>query len=237
MLSVVAVAVVVSVAAAAKVLAPRVPAKVTANAAAYEFYLRGRDYERAGPVAVAETLYRRALALDSTFALARARLAVVQLAPANRPEEARLQQGREEATAALRAQPSLADAHYALGLYWQRRSDHHRALAEFAMARDGLQDPGALHAATGVSYRALGRWEQAIAELERALEVDPRNIVYAPELAITYGRMRRYRESQRVWSRFYALTPDAYRFMLIKGWSYTRWDAPPTRCGRVRQIH
>ena len=81
-----------SVAAAAKVLAPRVPAKVTANAAAYEFYLRGRDYERAGPVAVAETLYRRALALDSTFALARARLAVVQLAPANRPDEARLQQ-------------------------------------------------------------------------------------------------------------------------------------------------
>ena len=220
-LSIVAVGVMVSMA-AAKVLTPALPRKLTANDAAYEFYLRGREYENTGRVAVAETLYSRALALDSTFALARARLAVVHLASTNRPDAARLQQAREEATAALRAQPSLADAHYALGLYWQRRYDHHRALAQFALARDGLQDPGALHAAMGVSYRGVGRWEEAIAELERALALDPRNIVYAPELAHTYGRMRRYRESQRVWSRYYALTPDAYGFMLIKGWSYTR---------------
>ena len=224
MRSVVAVGIMVSMAGAARVLTPRLSSKPTASTAAYEFYLRAREYERNGRPALADTLYRRALALDSTFALVHARLAIVHLGDVNRPDDARLQQAREEATAALRLQPSLADAHLALGIYWQRRSDHRQALAEFAKARGRLEDAGALHAAMGVSYGSLGRWEEAVAELERALQLDPQNIVYAPSLATTYGRMRRYRDSQRIWSRYYALTPDAYPYMLIKGWAYTRSD-------------
>ena len=220
-----AVGIVVSVAVAATVLARRLPEdRPTANAAAYEFYVRGREYERTDRLTLADTLYRRALSLDSTFALARARLALVHLKDSVGIDDARLEQAREGAMAALRTQPSLPDAHYTLGVYWQRLNDHTRALAEFAMTGDGFDEPGALHAAMGVSYRSLGRWEEAVAELERALRLDPRNIAYAPSLALTYGRLRRYRESQRIWSRFYALTPDAYSYMLIKGWAYTRSD-------------
>jgi len=223
-LSVVAIAIVVGVAAAWRLAAPLLAGKPTSNAEAYQFYLRGREYERRGPIAAADTLYRRALALDADFALARARLALVYLTDAPRPEEARLEQGRQEATAALRTQPKLADAHFALGLYWQRRNQHERALVELAKARKGLDGSGALHAAIGTSYRALGRWEEAVTALERAIQLDPANIIYAPILAPTYGRLRRYRESTRIWSRYMALTPDAYDFMLIKGWAYTRWD-------------
>jgi tetratricopeptide (TPR) repeat protein len=223
-LSVLGVTVIASVALAARLLAPLMKRKPTANAEAYQFYLRGREYERTGPNAAADTLYRRALAIDSTFALARARLAVVHMSFANRPDEARIELGRQEATAALRTQPGLADAHYALGLYWQRRHDPNRALAEFAIARKGLDDSGELDAEIGTSYRSLGRWNEAITAFERALSRDPRNIVYAPALAHTYGRVRRYRESTRTWSRHIALTPDAYNSMLIKGWAYTRWD-------------
>ena len=54
--------------------------KPTANDEAYQFYLRGRSYEQLGPMLAAESLYRKALALDSGFALARARLAIVYAA-------------------------------------------------------------------------------------------------------------------------------------------------------------
>ncbi|MDF2772571.1 MAG: pknB, partial [Geminicoccaceae bacterium] len=222
-LSVLAIGIILTVPLATRLVAPLLQGRPTRNADAYEFYLRGREYERTGPVAAADTLYRRALALDSGFALARARLALVQITYTLRPEEAQLEQGRKEATAALRLQPGLADAHYAMGLYWQRRNAHDRALAEFAKARNGLQETGALHAAIGVSYRSLGRWEEAITALERALQLDPGNIVHAPALAFTYTRLRRYRETAHTWSRYIALTPDAYTFMLIKGYTFTRW--------------
>ncbi len=211
-------------AAVAQLARPLLLGKPTRNSDAYEFYLRGREYERTGPMAAADTLYRRALALDSGFALARARLAIVQITYTLRPEEARLENGLKEAMAALRTQPGLADAHFALGLYWQRRSAHDRAIAEFAKARNGSTEAGALHAAVGLSYRSLGRWEDAVAELERALQLDPRNIVHAPTLALTYTRLRRYRETARTWSRYIALTPDAYTYMLIKGYTFTRWQ-------------
>jgi tetratricopeptide (TPR) repeat protein len=208
---------------AARLAAPLRQGKPTGNAEAYEFYLRGREYERVGPIGAADTLYRRAIALDTGFALAHARLALVQITYPLRPDEARLEYGRKEATTALGLHPGLADAHYAMGLYWQRRNAHDRALAEFAKARDGLQKTGALHAAIGLSYRSLGRWEEAVAALERALQLDPQNIVHAPALALTYTRLRRYRETSRAWSRYIALTPDAYTFMLIKGYTFTRW--------------
>ena len=222
--AVLAVGIVLAAPAVARLARPLLLGRPTRNADAYEFYLRGREYERTGPVGVADTLYRRALALDSGFALARARLALVQMTDSLRLDEARLEQGRKEATAALRTQPGLADAHFALGLYWQARRDHDRAVAEFAKARGGVTDPGALHVALGVSYTSLGQWEEAVAELERALQLDPRNIVYAPALALTYTRMRRYRETARTWSRYIALTPNAYTQMLIKGYTFTRWQ-------------
>jgi tetratricopeptide (TPR) repeat protein len=219
-----AVGIVLAAPTVARFARPLLVGRPTQNADAYEFYLRGREYERTGPMAAADTLYRRALALDSGFALARARLALVQITYTLRPEEARLEQGRKEAAAALRTQPALGDAHFALGLYWQRRNAHDRALAEFAKAGNGVTEPGAFHAALGLSYRSLGRWEEAVAELERALQLDPRNIVHAPTLALTYTRLRRYRETARTWSRYIALTPDAYTYMLIKGYTFTRWQ-------------
>src|SRR5690606_460194 len=62
------------------------PKNPTSNAEAYELFLRGKDYQnRAWTMHdwnnewlnAAETLFRRALALDSGFALARAQLADV----------------------------------------------------------------------------------------------------------------------------------------------------------------
>lgn len=208
----------------------------TKNAQAYQFYLRGLQYEQSGPAAAAESLYRRALSLDSGFALARARLAIVYAEchaggsrdcygkNADDPRVNRLDQIRREAQTALRNDPDLADAHYAMGLYWEQREDPVRALAEFERAKHGLGDDGGLHAAIGRAYRAQGRWDDAVRELEFALDKDSHDVTSAADLATTYSRLRRYKESAQMWDRYLALAPDAYPGMIIRGSVYLRWQ-------------
>lgn len=233
-LAVGALAVMASFAAGTGMLAQNKP---TENAQAYQFYLRGRQYEETNRMADADTLYKRALALDPGFALARARLALVLMSYSPRPDRARLEQGRQEATTALRTQPDLAEAHYAIGLYWRSLNQLERALASFERARKGLRKSSVLHADIGRTYRNLGRWDEAVKALEHALELDPTNIGVAPTLAITYGRMRRYREAQAMWGRYIAVTPDAYGAMIIKGHSAVRWQGTSdTLAAAVKRI-
>ena len=221
------------------VAAPRFRAalnKPTKNAHAYELYTRGREYERSGPATAAESLYLGALALDSTFALARARLAVVYAACRaggsrdcfrSRIEDPRvdqLEQSRVEAEAALRQQPRLADAHFALGLYWERREDPVRAMSEFTLALKGMKTSAELRSAIGRAYRTQGRWEEAIRAFEQALSFDPQHVSSAFDLATTLSRLRRYEEAIRYWNRYLALAPDAYQGKVIKGNAYLRWQ-------------
>jgi len=228
----------VMVTAAVALLAPPLSSaldKPTRNADAYQFYLLGRDYERRGPYAAAESLYSRAIALDPGFALARARLAVVHAACRaggsrdcyrrgieDRPAD-RLEQIRTGAMAALQLQPRLADAHLAMGLYWEQREDPERALAEYELARDDMRNSGELHAAMGRAHRAMGHWKEAIGELERAIVLDSRDATSIADLATTYSRLRRYEESVRNWDRYLALVPDAYQGRMIRGQVYLRW--------------
>lgn len=218
--------------------APRVMSdlsKPTSNEEAYQLYLRGRSYELSGPMAAAESLYRKALALDSGFALAHARLAVVYAVC--RPGGSRdcyrrdladrridrTEQIRQEASNALRLDRQLADAHFAMGLYWEQRQMPDSSLAEFNLARKGLNKRGELHAAIGRTYRAKGQWELAIRELERSIQLDPRDATSIADLATTLSRLRRYDESIHNWNRYLTLVPDAYQGTLIKGNAYLRW--------------
>lgn len=210
--------------------------KPTKNPEAYQYYVHGRDNEQHGSMAAAESLYHRALGLDSGFALARARLAVVyaQCQPGgsrdcyignveNRRLN-RLEQIRLEAEKALRQKPGLADAHFALGLYWEQREEPARALAEFRLARRGLRNAGEVYAAIGRSYRSQGRWQNAIEEFDRAISLDPLDAESMADLATTYSRLRRYEESVRLWDRYLTLRSTAYRAMMIKGNVFLRWQ-------------
>lgn len=208
--------------------------KPTNNPEAYRFFLAGQDYERRGPKATAESLYLKALELDTAFALARARLAVVYAAcraggsrdcyRSNVQDRRmdRLEQIRTEAERALRQRPHLADAHFALGLYWEQRELPDRALVEFELARKGMRSKGELHAAIGRVYRGQGRWDAAIRQLHRAIDLDASDVTSIADLATTYSRLRRYDESLRQWNRYLAIAPEAYAGWVIKGNVYLR---------------
>src|SRR4029453_12909460 len=124
---------------ASKIAAAR---RLTLGPDRYVFYLQANQISRNPDTLLedykaAEQLYLQAIALDPDFALAHARLASVcaEIFHYYQPTEDWKTKARTEAQIALRLQPSLAEAHFALGqcIYWMDQ-DYDRALEQFDIA-------------------------------------------------------------------------------------------------------
>ena len=206
----------------------------TTNPVAFDAYLRARAMLLAGvqydvrnlsrsDLQQAQSLYVRARELDPNFAEARARLAMSHLYSFLKYDHtpARREQARLEAEAALRLQPGLPEAHDALSLYWgMGHGDAARALEELQYVRAGFPNSGDVLLNLATNYRSLGRWEEAVRALDGAMRFEPRYTGAFLQAALTYSRMRRYREVARAWDRFIALqSPEPERTLahLIRG--------------------
>ncbi len=167
-------------------LAPAVQARLalkpTENPEAYALYLKGLGQERTVNHAdadslAAERLYSDAIELDPKFALAYARLSIVESNLAWRSTETpRQAEARRTAEEALRLAPTLGEAHMALGLclYWADKN-YAAALREFSIAEATLpNEPAILHYIAGIDRRQ-GRWRDSLAAYARARQIDPRN--------------------------------------------------------------
>jgi serine/threonine-protein kinase len=199
--------------------------KPTEDLRAYDFYLRGNDYfNQTGPggLRTAEEMYRKATELDPTFALAFARLArahIWQFHFADRTGE-RLAKARSAADSALHLQPDLPEAHLALGqIYYWGELDYNAALREFGTAHSGDPGNGDIAWARGLVERRLGQWDQALADLRRSVELDPRSVVKTLDLSEVYQRRRDYAEAERYLTRALDLEPNSpayiYKALLI----------------------
>lgn len=189
----------------------------TQNTGAYQAYLRGLDYAgRRDPTAenwnLAVQMFERAVELDPTFAEAYAELSevhsqVYHLIIDHTPE--RLVKARAAVDMALEINPELSAGHRALGYYyyWGHR-DYDAALESFAMA--SREVPNDSQVREGIAYirRRQGRFDDAIVELEKVLELDPTNARVTAELAQTYTVLRRYETADRYYAQASDLTPD-----------------------------
>jgi TolB-like protein/Flp pilus assembly protein TadD/tRNA A-37 threonylcarbamoyl transferase component Bud32 len=202
-----------------------IAAKPTENLRAYDFYLRGNDYlARPGVdgLRLAQEMYAEATKLDPAFALAFARLARAHIWNFHFADRtaSRLAQAQSAADSALRLQPKLPEAHLALGLihYWGEL-DYQKALQEFRIAQVGDPSNSDLAWARGLVERRLGQWDQAIANLRRAAELDPRSGVKSLDLFEVYLRQRNYTEAERYLNRALELEPNTpahiYKAVLI----------------------
>ncbi len=154
----------------------RLETKPTGDPGAYALYLRALGRERAVNRSVedttaAEHLYAEAIALDPKFALAHARLSIVNSHLALGPSDNRALRAKARAAAdeALRLSPSLGEAHtaLALSLYWGDK-DYTAALKQFSTAVTiSPNEPAILHYMAGI-YRRLGRWPESLASDQRA---------------------------------------------------------------------
>ena len=190
----------------------------TANEAAYEFYLKGQSLwgRRSGdniPKAIA--FYEQAAARDPNYALAYAGLAEAYvLLPyytgARRHET--LPKAREAISTALRLDPNLAEAHTANGKFlYGYEMDIHGSLREHQRAIElKPNDATAHHWLGNDALVAIGRFEEAIAEGKRAIELDPLSPVINADLGITLYLARRYDEAVAQLNRTLEIDPTFF---------------------------
>jgi TolB-like protein/Flp pilus assembly protein TadD len=192
-------------------------AKPTENLAAYDEYLKAEAASQAmsvtDPVSLRRAIgfYERAVALDSTFATAWARLshARTRLYGNGVPDPALAVQARLAAERARRLNPKEPLVYRAFGAYYSivNPIDPDRALAEY---RQGLQlapDNVSLLGALGGIEPSLGRWDSAAARLGRAAVLDPRSPSIAAQLADVLTMLRRYGPADSAADRGLALAP------------------------------
>jgi len=192
------------------------PKRPTMNTDAYDYYLRGNEYyarETMADVQLSIQLYRRALAFDSAFALAWARLARAEAFVywfAGDRSAAQLGRIEESARKALSLAPELPEAHIAMGYYhyWGHR-DYSAALDEFATAAKSEPNNAEVADVVALVLRRQGKWDEAVTNFRRAAALDPRSIEYLLDLAHTYFLMRRYGDAERALDRATALAPDS----------------------------
>ena len=160
-----------------------IAAKPTSDTTAYELYLKGRSLwiSRTGdniPKAIA--FYEQAIARDPNYALAYSGLAeayaVLPLYSGIAPREA-FAKAKAAALKALQLNDKLAEAHTALALLLCFADlDMAGSVAEFQRAIALNPNYATAHQWFGVQpLSALGRFDEAIAEEKRAIELDPRS--------------------------------------------------------------
>jgi serine/threonine-protein kinase len=202
--------------------------KPTNSAEAYDLYLRGLEYaNRTGSepdkLAIAEQFYQRAIQIDPSFALARAKLASAKIRVyfiVAGTSDSVLREATEEAEQALRIQPDLPEAHIALGLchYWGH-FDYDRALKEFELARSG--QPADASYWIGAIQRRQGKFDEAIRNFELASRLDPRFRFF--DLAVTLILVRRYEEADQLLDRLLTRAPDSVAVVTIRAFVQEVW--------------
>jgi TolB-like protein len=192
----------------------------TSDITAFDLYTRaknlcltafGSSTTKANLLQAAELL-NQAVALDPSFLeayclLAFAHDAVYWVGFDHTP--ARLAQAESAVQAASRLRPNAGETHLARAqnLYWGYL-DYDGALAELEVADAGLPNHPRVVELKGYIERRQGRWDESIRDLNRAIELDPHNILTMQQTAQTYQGVRRYVDEESLLARILAFEPN-----------------------------
>jgi TolB-like protein/DNA-binding winged helix-turn-helix (wHTH) protein len=186
------------------------------NPEAYDLYLKGRFYwNQRTPGAIKESIgyFVQATAKDPNFALAYAGLAdaynISNVVGLYSPSES-FPQAREAAMRAIQLDPSLAEAHAALGMEKSHYEfDLPGAEREFLKALEvNPNSPYAHLFYSNCFLLPVGRKAQAIAENRRAVEIDPLSLPINNFLGMTYMMAGDDESAYRQFQRTIAMDPS-----------------------------
>jgi TolB-like protein/predicted Ser/Thr protein kinase len=191
----------------------------TQDLVAYDFYVRAvsmiyNAQVPSGPADVPEKtlsdavdLLNKAVARDPNFFLAYCQLAFAHDLIGDIP--ARLAMAKGAIDAAFRLRPNWGEAHLALAWHlYLGYSDYDRARAELALAQKTLPNNPRVYHLAGRIDRRQGRWADAIPNLERACDLDPRNLPYLIYFGATYLWLHDYEQWTKIMDRIVALHPE-----------------------------
>ncbi len=174
----------------------------TQNSEAYAFYLKGRYHwnSRAeNEVNRAIKYFEEAIGRDPTYALAYVGLAdchsVLGFYGYRRPSVV-FPRAKELAEKALSLDDSLAEAHASLGSpLMQYYFDWKRAASELDRALELNPSYATAHMWRATHHTALGRFNDALAEVRRAIELDPLSMIILTDMGKDLYLARRYDEA------------------------------------------
>ena len=185
----------------------------TSNMAAYDEFLRGEAayLGSSGPVSQAEarTHYLNAIALDSTFARAWARLSQVSSSNfAGSFDSAAAMTARAAADKAMLLDPKLADAYLAVGnRFTLVDNDYPRAIAALQTGLGLHPMHSELRGAIGLAEQGMGRMDRAIDFMKQAQALDPRSLLLARRLTRALTWARRFPEAEEMSRKALAIGP------------------------------
>src|SRR5436189_1437404 len=210
----------------------------TTDLAAFDLYSRAKSLVlTAGLSATADPDLRKAIELldeavkrdpsffDAYCQLARAHGAIYAISGLDHTP-ARLALAEAAVQAATRLRPDAAETHLARAqyLYFGLR-DYAGALAELEVARRGLPNDPRLFELTGYILRRRGQQEEGLRNLERAVELDPRNFYTLQQIAVSYQYLGRYPEAIAALDRVLAIVPDNAETRANRELFYLCWKA------------
>ena len=180
-----------------------IAARPTENTEAHQLYLKGRFFwnKRTGnDLKKSIDYFQQALAIDPNYALGYAGVAdAYVLLPgynAGTPQDC-YPKAMAAAKKALDSDDTLAEAHTTLALaLWYYDFDFAQANKEFQRAIELNPNYATGHQQYGNNMlSALGRFDEAIAEGKRGVELDPLSLVINTDLGVNYLFARRYDEA------------------------------------------
>src|SRR5438552_6503302 len=211
----------------------------TADLTAFDLYSRAKNLlltssssgTANAKLLIAAVLLNQAVAYDSTFFRAYCQLASVHdhlYSSGFDRTPARRALGEEAMQAAFRLRPNAGEAHLArAGHLYRGYRDYDGAASELQAARKTLPNDPRLFELEGYieRRRAGGNQEKALRNLQRALELDPRNFFMLQQTALSYDVLRRYGDEEVVWDRALAVAPNDAQTRISRALVELNWKA------------
>jgi TolB-like protein/class 3 adenylate cyclase/Tfp pilus assembly protein PilF len=217
--------------------------KPTADLVAHDLYIRAKTLIATSTfstpiresLAAAIRLLNQAIEHDPAFALA-----YYQLAQAHDQfyfggtdhTPARLALADAAIQSLTRLRPNSGEVHLALAkhLYWGYL-DYDHARQELELAQKSLPNDPLSFEILGFIDRRQSRWTESTKNLERAIELDPRNAGFLKQLADSYVCLRQYADAERVLDRIIAVDPKDSNMRAYRADIELDWHADPHPLG------
>ena len=180
-------------------------------------------------------LLNQAVARDPSFLLAYCRLAeghdALYFHDVDRTPN-RLALAKAAIDAAFRLKPDSGEAHLALAAHlYFGYFDYDRARDELTIALRTLPNNARIFEWSAYIDRRENRWHDAVRNVERAVELDPRNVRILADAAVTYRFKRDYGQFRKIIDRLTTLEPNDIGSPLWRAWVdvWERGDLRPVQ--------
>ena len=190
--------------------------KPTNNSQAYDLFLKAKYqiylYNKLGKVPInALKLYHRAIALDTTFALAYAGLSGAEqiMYELKNYNDSLLTQALLHANHAVRIDSGLAEGYFQLGSIYATKGEYKKAKTEFDKTlKISPNDPHVLSVLAMVDGYNEGLWDDALEYIKKATVLDPQNINTLNNYSAIELLLGNYEKSVKIGNRTLGIDPD-----------------------------